>query len=89
MATPGFGGKLLVVNLSTGEIIKLDNEKYEKYGGGIGTGAALFWEFCVAPGDWDMQDAFNPRNMVSLMTGAVSGSGIPAGARTSVSGMSP
>ena len=89
MATPGFGGKLLVVNLSTGEIIRLDTEKYEKYGGGIGMGAALFWEFCVAPGDWDMQDAFNPRNMVSLITGPVSGVGIPAAARTSVSGMSP
>jgi aldehyde:ferredoxin oxidoreductase len=89
MATPGFGGKLLVVNLTTGEIIKLDTAKYEKYGGGIGMGAALFWDFCVAPGEWDLQDAFDPRNMVSLITGVVAGTGVPAGARTSVSGMSP
>ncbi|MCL2878283.1 MAG: hypothetical protein FWF13_05835 [Acidobacteria bacterium] len=93
MATPGFGGKILLVDLSkgTGEaaITRLDTEKYEKYGGGIGMGAALFWEFCVTPGDWDLLDAFNPRNMVSLMTGVVSGTGVPAGARTSVSGLSP
>jgi len=93
MAKPGFGGKILLVDLSrgTGEeaITRLDTEKYEKYGGGIGIGVALFWERCVAPGDWDMQDAFDPRNMVSLMAGVVGGSGVPAGARTSVSGLSP
>ena len=49
----------------------------------------LFWEYCVAPGDWDLQDAFDPKNMVSLMTGPVSGTGVPWAARTSVSGMSP
>ncbi len=89
MATPGFAGKILLVNLTTKEIRALDTEKYEVYGGGHGTSTALFWEFCVAPGEWDLQDAFDPRNMVSLMTGAVSGTGVPAGARTSVSGLSP
>jgi aldehyde:ferredoxin oxidoreductase len=89
MATPGFAGKILLVNLSTKEIRALDTEKYEMYGGGHGTSTALFWEFSVVPGEWDLQDAFHPQNMVFLMTGAVSGSGIPAGARTSVSGMSP
>jgi aldehyde:ferredoxin oxidoreductase len=89
MTTPGFAGKILLVNLTTKEIRALDTEKYEQYGGGHGTSTALFWEFCVEPGDWDLQDAFHPRNMVSLMTGAVSGSGIPAAARTSVSGLSP
>jgi len=93
MATPGYGGRILLVDLSrgTGEaaITRLDTEKYEKFGGGYGLGAAMFWEFCVAPGDWDLQDAFNPRNMVSLMTGPVSGTGTPGAARTSVSGLSP
>ena len=93
MATPGYGGKLLLVDLSkgTGEdaITRLDTEKYEQYGGGYGIGAAMFWEFCVAPGDWDLQDAFNPRNMISLMPGPLSGTGVPGGARTNVSGMSP
>ena len=89
MATPGFGGKILFVNLSTKEIRALDSQKYEMYGGGHGTATALFWEFCVAPGDWDMQDAFHPKNMVALMTGAMAGTGTPAAARTSVSGLSP
>jgi aldehyde:ferredoxin oxidoreductase len=93
MATPGYGGKILLVDLSKGTgpeaITRLDTEKYEKFGGGYGMGAAMFWEFCVTPGDWDLQDAFNPRNMVSLMTGVVSGTGVPGGARTNVSGMSP
>jgi aldehyde:ferredoxin oxidoreductase len=93
MATPGFGGKILLVDLSkgTGEeaITRLDSAKYEKFGGGYGMGTAMFWDYCVAPGEWDMKDAFDPRNMVSLMTGPVSGTGVPGGARTSVSGGSP
>ncbi len=89
MTTPGFAGKILLVNLTNKEIRALDSEKYEQYGGGHGTATALFWEYCVAPGDWDLQDAFHPKNMVSLMTGAVSGTGVPRGARTSVSGLSP
>ncbi len=89
MTTPGYGGKILLVNLTSKEIKALDTEKYEPYGGGHGMATALFWDYCVAPGDWDLQDAFNPKNMVALMTGPVSGTGVPWGARTSVSGMSP
>ncbi|MFC1839438.1 aldehyde ferredoxin oxidoreductase N-terminal domain-containing protein [Thermodesulfobacteriota bacterium] len=89
MATPGFGDKILLVNLTTKEIIKLDTEKYEPYGGGHGMATALFWDFCVEPGGWDLQDAFHPKNMVALITGPVSGTGVPWGARTSVSGLSP
>ena len=93
MATPGYGGKILLVNLSkgTGEeaITRLDTEKYEKFGGGYGFGAAMFWDYCVAPGDWDLQDAFNPRNMISFMSGPLAGTGVPGAPRTNVSGMSP
>ena len=89
MATPGFGGKILLVDLTKKQTTALDTEKYEMYGAGHGISTALFWEFVASRGDWDMQDAFDPRNMVCLMTGPVSGSGIPAAARTSVSGMSP
>jgi aldehyde:ferredoxin oxidoreductase len=89
MATPGYGGKILLVDLSKKEIIPLDTEKYEMFGGGHGMSTALFWEFCVQPGGWDLQDAFDPRNMVSLMTGPIVGTGVPFAARTSVSGLSP
>jgi len=93
MTTPGYAGKILLVDLSKGTgdaaITRLDTEKYEKFGGGYGMGAAMFWDYCVAPGDWDLQDAFNPRNMFSLMTGPLSGTGVPGAPRTCVSGMSP
>ena len=90
MATPGFGGKILLVDLTKKEIIRLDTDEYAMYGGGHGTSTALIWDFVVKTNpDWDLQDAFDPRNMVSLMTGAVVGTGIPFGAKTSVSGMSP
>ncbi len=89
MATPGFAGKILLVNLSKKEFTSLDSAKYEMYGGGHGTSAAIFWELCVAPGEWDMQNAFDPRNVVSLMSGPLAGTGLGFASRTSVSGMSP
>ena len=93
MATPGYGGKILLVDLSkgTGEeaITRLDTEKYEKFGGGYGMGAAMFWDYCVVPGGWDLLDAFNPRNMISFMSGPLAGTGVPGAPRTNVSGLSP
>lgn len=89
MPTPGFAGKILRVNLSNREISIIDSSKYEEYGGGYGTAVAIFWDLCVAPGDWDLQDAFDPRNIVCLMTGPLAGTGVPFAARTSVSGLSP
>jgi aldehyde:ferredoxin oxidoreductase len=89
MATPGFAGKILLVNLTSKKIDSIDSAKYEMYGGGHGTAAAIFWDLCVAPGEWDMQDAFDPRNVISLMTGPLAGTGLSYAGRTSVSGMSP
>ena len=60
MATPGFGGKILLVDLTTKEITRLDTDQYAMYGGGHGTSTALFWEYSVAPGKWNLDDAFNP-----------------------------
>jgi aldehyde:ferredoxin oxidoreductase len=62
MATQGFAGKILLVNLSTKEISSIDSTKYETYGCGHGTATAIFWDLCVAPGNWDLQDAFDPEN---------------------------
>lgn len=89
MATPGFAGKILLVDLTKKEIRSLETAKYEAYGGGHGISAAIFWELCVAPGEWDMQNAFDPRNVVSLMSGPLAATGLGFAARTSVSGMSP
>jgi aldehyde:ferredoxin oxidoreductase len=89
MSTPGFTGKILLVDLTKKEISQINSEKYEMFGGGHGTAAAIFWDLCVVPGDWDLQDAFDPRNAVLLMTGPLAGTGLSYAARTSVSGLSP
>ncbi len=89
MATPGYAGKILRVNLTTKEIGSIDTSKYEEYGGGYAIATAVFWDLCVAPGNWDLQDAFDPRNIVTFMTSPMAGTIVPFAARTSVSGLSP
>ena len=89
MATPGYAGKILRVNLTTRQMSSIDSSKYEAYGAGYGAATAIFWDLCVAPGTWDLQDPFDPRNVVTLMTGPLSGTGIPFAARTNVSGLAP
>jgi aldehyde:ferredoxin oxidoreductase len=89
MATPGFTGKILRVNLSTQQIGSIETAKYEAYGGGYGIATAIFWDLCVAPGNWDLQDALDPRNIVTFMTGPLAGTLVPFAGRTSVSGLSP
>ena len=85
----GYAGKIARVNLSTGQISQLDTEKYEEYGGGYGMGAAIFWELAVAPGEWDLQDPFDPRNVIPVMVGPLSATGVPSAGRTNICGLSP
>jgi aldehyde:ferredoxin oxidoreductase len=85
----GYAGKILKINLTTKEISRLDTAQYEEFGGGIGIGAALFWELAVAPGDWDLQDAFDPRNVISLMSGPLAATGVPGAGRTSICAIAP
>ena len=85
----GYSGKILRVNLSEGKIDSISTAKYEEFGGGLGMGAAIFWDLCVAPGHWDLKDAFDPSNVVTLMTGPLAGTGIPSAGRMSVSGLAP
>lgn len=73
----GYAGKILRVNLTARQISSIETSKYEQYGGGYGIGAAIFWELCVTPGNWDLQDAFDPRNILTLMSGPLAGTGIP------------
>ncbi|MBN2242042.1 MAG: hypothetical protein JW793_05075 [Acidobacteria bacterium] len=89
MATPGYAGKILRVNLTGGRTGIIETSKYEEFGGGYGIGAAIFWDLCVAPGNWDLQDALDPRNIITFMTGPLAGTGVPSAGRTSVSGLAP
>jgi aldehyde:ferredoxin oxidoreductase len=62
----GYAGKILRVNLSTKQTSTIETALYEQFGGGYGIGAAIFWELCVVPGNWNLQDAFDPENIVTL-----------------------
>jgi aldehyde:ferredoxin oxidoreductase len=85
----GYSGKILRVNLTTKGISTIDTAKYEEFGGGYGMGAAIFWDLAVAPGEWDMKDPYDPRNVLPLMVGPFAATGVPGGGRTSVCGLSP
>ncbi len=87
--TGGYTGKILRIDLTSKSVSTIDTEKYEEFGGGYGMGTAIFWDLAVAPGEYDMKDPYDPRNVLPIMVGPFAGTGVPAGARTSVCGMSP
>ncbi len=80
----GFMGKILRVDLTKGEISTIDTEKYKKWGGGHGMGTALFFDECE-----DVTvDAFDPRNVITIMTSPLSGTIAPAASgRTEMQGI--
>jgi aldehyde:ferredoxin oxidoreductase len=85
----GYAGKILLVNFTSKTTSIIDTAKYEEFAGGVGIGAAIFWDLAVVPGDWDLQDAFDPRNVVSLMSGPLGTTGAPGCGRTSICGIAP
>jgi len=87
--TGGYAGKIVRVNLTTRAISKIDTAQYEEFGGGFGIGEAIFWDLAIAPGNWDLQDAYDPRNVIPIMSGTLAATGIPGVGRTSVCGVSP
>ena len=85
----GYAGKILKINLTAKEISRINTAQYEEFGGGVGISAAIFWDLAVAPGDYDLQDAFDPKNVISLMTGPLAATGVPGAGRTSVCAIAP
>ena len=85
--TGGYAGKILVIDLTTGSTGTVDTSNYAEYGGGLGVGTALFWDLAVAGGDWDLQDALDPRNVITFAAGPMAGTGVPFAARCSVCGL--
>ena len=86
--TGGYTGKILRVNLTTKSVSTIDTDQYEEFGGGYGMGTAIFWDLAVAPGDWDLKDPYDPRNVLPIMVGPLAGTGVPGAARTSICSMS-
>jgi aldehyde:ferredoxin oxidoreductase len=87
--TGGYAGKILRVNLTTKQTSTIDTARYEEFGGGYGMGTALFWDLAVAPGEWDLKDPYDPRNVLPIMAGPLAATGVPGTGRTSICGLSP
>ena len=81
----GYAGKILRVNLSTGDIATVPTEVYaDRFLGGRGIALKIHWDE-VAP----QTDALDPENRLTIMTGPVCGVPGFAGSRWQVSGKSP
>ena len=82
----GFEGKILDVDLTTGDIKEssIDKDTLRKYIGGSGLAAKLFLDR-VDP----QADPLSAGNILFFMTGPVSGSNFPGGARFAVCAKSP
>ena len=75
--TGGYTGKILRINLTSKSISTMDTARYEEFGGGYGMGTAIFWDLAVAPGEWDMKDPYDPRNVLPIMVGPLAATGVP------------
>ncbi|MBW2053321.1 MAG: hypothetical protein JRI85_13930, partial [Deltaproteobacteria bacterium] len=81
----GYAGKILRVNLSTGDITNIPTETYaERFIGGRGIAAKIHWD--EVPKE---AGPFDPENRLVIMTGPVAGVPGLAGSRWQVSGKSP
>ena len=84
--TGGYTGKILRVDLTTKAISTLSTAKYEEFGGGHGIGSAIFFELV---GDQLPFEAFDPRNVMTIMTAPFSGTSVPGSGRCEVQGLAP
>jgi len=81
----GWTGKILRVDLSTGDISTTDTARYvPEYVGGMGIAARIAWEE-LKPGI----DAFDPENVLFLMVGPLTGTMASGGGRVLVAGIAP
>ncbi len=87
MAIKGYYGKLLDINLSTGEIKKsvIPEEDIKRFIGGRGLGTKILWDKLPGPG----VDPLSPENALLFMPGPFSGLPIPSSSRTCVVTKSP
>jgi aldehyde:ferredoxin oxidoreductase len=70
VAEKGYNGKLLNVNLTTGEVTieRPDDSLYRKYLGGYGIGARMLWDRTPAGAD-----PLGPENMLGMFAGLLTG----------------
>lgn len=81
----GYTGKIARINLTTDEVTLLSTWDYvPEYIGGRGICNKIFWDE-VGPG----VGALDPENKLIIMTGPTTGTGIPSGGRTVITGIAP
>jgi aldehyde:ferredoxin oxidoreductase len=81
----GWTGKILRVDLSSGETSTIDTERYvPDFVGGIGIAARIAWEE-LSPG----VDAFDAENMLFVMVGPLTGTLASGAGRVEVAGIAP
>ena len=80
----GWAGKILRVNLSTGNITTEDTEKYKEYIGGMGIGYKVMWD--EVPED---VGPFDEENKLIFAGGPLTGTGAPCTARTNITSLFP
>lgn len=79
----GYAGKILRLNLTERKISVIDTSAYEQWGGGHGMGSAIFFDLV----EDKAIGAFDPRNVVTLMTSPLTGTLAPSTSRTEVQGI--
>ena len=79
----GYAGKILRINLTTKATSIIQTSDYEDWLGGAGIGAALFWDLCTDKAT----DAFDPKNVVTIMTGPLCATGVPSCGQTIMQGI--
>ena len=86
MASAGYAGGILYVNLSDGSIKKepLDKDTATRFIGGMGVNSKLAYDL-IPPGT----DPFSPQNAVIYGAGPFVGTLVPASGRVDISGRSP
>ena len=77
--TYGWAGKILRVNLTTGEITTQDDAKYHKYIGGMGMAYRIMYE--EAPMELD---PFDEKALVIKKVNPLTGAGVPCSGRMNV-----
>ncbi len=82
----GYTGKILRVDLTAKTVGKIDTAQYEEFGGGHGIGSAIFFDLV---GDQLPFPAFDPRNLIIMMTSPFSGTFMPGSGRCEVQGLGP
>ncbi len=93
----GYIGKIVRINLTTGDISYIDTAGYTRWGGGHGIGSALFYDIAIREKGLDLENmdhnsltdgGFHPENVITLMTSPFVGAGVPsASGRCEVQGI--